>query len=655
MASRMGKGGAAAGMAIGVVLVAAILVLVNVIAQDNFLRLDLTEGKEFTVSDATKDILRDLDDLVTITVYMSEELPMQLSTLRQQISDLLDEYRNYGRGRVQVDFVDPTSDPEIEQRMRTLGIPQITAQTLERDQFQSVNIYLGMRISYLDKQEVIPVVQDTYTLEYDLTSAILKVASDRTYKVGVLTSHTQHDLNTELTGLKELLQNQFTVVPVDLGDGEREVPPDTDLLIVPGPRDVPDRVEYQIDQYLMGGGKIIFMMDAIELATGGGLQATPIQSGLEDLLAHYGVRVQNALVLDRAANATASFSSGYVRYQLSYPYWVKAVPDLLNAEHPITNRLESVVLPWTAPLQLDVEIAPGDPLGHIEELAEQQREAQREAQREFARQLGMEIEEEGDGAGEEAATGDGAHGESGREAQSGADGGADGSADAGENGGEGNSGEEAMPDAELYAHVLARTSPSSWTVSGFYDLNPQQQFVPAGGEVSSKITVAALTGTFSSYYNEAPVPGAEGEDAAADGAAGEGAEGELSVAPGADTGAGRPEGENPPTLLSSPDTQVIVIGNALFATDQFLGQFGANSLFLQNAVDYLTLGDQLITIRSRGATDRPLAQISNATKSTVKLLGILGTPALVILLGLIRFGMRRRKMAAREVASVQRG
>ncbi len=623
MASRMGKGGAAAGMAIGVVLVAAILVLVNVIAQGNFLRLDLTEGKEFTVSDATKDILRDLDDLVTITVYISEELPMQLSTLRQQISDLLDEYRNYGRGRIQVDFVDPSSDPEIEQRMRSLGIPQITAQTLERDQFQSVNIYLGMRISYLDKQEVIPVVQDTYTLEYDLTSAILKVASDRTYKVGVLTGPTQHDLNTELTGLKELLQNQFTVVPVDLGDGEREVPPDTDLLIVPGPRDVPDRVEYQIDQYLMGGGKIIFMMDAIELAAGGGLQATPIQSGIEDLLAHYGVRVQNALVLDRTANATASFSSGYVRYQLPYPYWVKAVPDLLNAEHPITNRLESVVLPWTASLELDVEIAPGDPLGHIEELAEQQREAQRE----FARQLGMEIEEEGDGAGDEAATVDG----------------------------EGDSGENAMPDAELYAHVLARTSPSSWTVSGFYDLNPQQQFVPAGGEVSSKITVAALTGTFSSYYNEAPVPGAEGEDAPADGDTGEGAEGELSVAPSADTGAGRPDGENPPTLLSSPDTQVIVIGNALFATDQFLGQFGANSLFLQNAVDYLTLGDQLITIRSRGATDRPLAQISNTTKSTIKLLGILGTPALVILLGLIRFGMRRRKMAAREIARAQRG
>lgn len=640
MASRMGKGGAAAGTAISVVLVAAILVLVNVIAQDNFTRVDLTEGKEFTVSDATKDILRDLDDLVTITVYMSEELPTQLSTLRQQISDLLDEYRNYGRGRVQVDFVDPSSDPEIEQRMRTLGIPQITAQTLERDQFQSVNIYLGMRISYLDKQEVIPVVQDTYTLEYDLTSAILKVASDRTFKVGVLTSHTQHDLSTQLTGLQELLQNQFSVVPVDLGDGEREVPPDTDLLIVPGPRDVPDRVEYQIDQYLMGGGKIIFMMDAIELAAGGGLQATPIQSGLEDLLAHYGVRVQNALVLDRAANATASFSSGYVRYQLPYPYWVKAVPDLLNAEHPITNRLESVVLPWTAPLELDVEIAPGDPLGHIEELAEQQREQQRE----LAKQLGLEVEEEGGEAGEA----------SGGEAAAGEDAGAAGDSGdgTGEAGGGGDAGQEAMPDAELYAHVLARTSPSSWTVSGFYDLNPQQQFSPAGGEVSSKITMAALTGTFSSYYNETPVPSAEGEDAEAGQAAG--AESELSAAP-AEAASGDSDDENPPTLLSSPETQIIVIGNALFATDQFLGQFGANSLFLQNTVDYLTLGDQLISIRSRGATDRPLAQISDSTKSTVKLLGILGTPALVILLGLIRFGMRRRKMAAREVASVQRG
>jgi ABC-type uncharacterized transport system involved in gliding motility auxiliary subunit len=626
MASRMGKGGTATGTAVGIILVAAILVLVNVIAEGNFVRLDLTADKEFTISDATKEIMRDLDDLVTITVYMSETLPTQLSTLRRQISDTLDEYRSYGRGRVQVEFVDPAKDPEIEQRMRSLGIPQITAQTLEKDQFQSINIYLGVLISYLDRQEVIPLVQDTYTLEYDLTSAILKVASERTYKVGVLSEHVQHALSTHLTGVRELLQGQFTVVPVTLADGEREVPPDVDLLIVPGPRNVPDRVEYQIDQYLMRGGKIIFLMDAIELDASGGLQATAIQSGIEDLLAHYGVRVQNGLIIDpdRTANATASFSSGYVRYTLPYPYWVKAVPDLLNAQHPITNRLESIVLPWCAPIEVDVEIAPGDPLGHMEELLEQQREAQRQ----LAKQLGVELADEGDD---------------------------DTAEDAGSEAGPLPSGGAAAGSvgAELRAHVLARTSPQSWTVSGFYDLNPQQRFVPAGGKVSSKITAVALSGTFTSLYNEAPIP------ATPDGGEAGGPADTAAVGDDGAEGAILSGGDDPlstlPPLRQSPETQIIVVGNAQFATDQFLGQFNANSVFLQNVVDYLTLGDQLISIRSRGATDRPLKHVSDGAKSTIKIAGILGTPVLVILYGLVRFGIRRKRMAVREMASSHRG
>ena len=159
------------------------------------------------------------------------------------------------------------------QRLRTLGIPQITAQTLAKDQFQSVNIYLGMHISYLDKQEIIPVVQDTYTLEYELTSAILKVSLDKNYVVGVLTGPTEHDLNKDLTNLKTLIQQQFRVRTVTLRDGESEVPQEIDLLIVAGPSRITAGVKYRIDQYLMRGGRIIFLMDEVRIPQYGGLQA----------------------------------------------------------------------------------------------------------------------------------------------------------------------------------------------------------------------------------------------------------------------------------------------------------------------------------------------------------------------------------------------
>ncbi|MBD3237145.1 MAG: hypothetical protein GF330_10600 [Candidatus Eisenbacteria bacterium] len=607
MAKRVGKGGSTANLIVGILLVAAILVLINVIATSRFVRLDLTEQKEFTISDATKEILGDLQDLVTITVYMSEDLPPQLSTLRRQIADILDEYRNYGRGHVQIDFVDPASDPAIEQRLRTLGIPQITAQTLERDQFQALNIYLGMHISYLDQQEVIPVVQDTYTLEYDLTSRILKVSQDEEYVVGVLSGPVEHELSSDLTSLQSMLEGQFRVRSVSLRDGESEVPAEVDVLIVAGPARVPDGVKYRLDQYLMRGGKAIFLVDEVRIPRDGGLQAVPVSSGLGDLLAHYGVRVQKALVLDRVAE-TATFTSGFVRYTLPYPYWPKAVPELLNAENPITQRLESLTLPWVAPLELDVPIGAGDPITRIREMEA----AEEEARQQMAEQLGVDLAEEESIADSLA--------EAGNEAEAAGD-----APDAVPG--------EPAPEAPLVASVLARSSPQAWTVAGRYDLNPQQRFSAMGAQTKSEILAVTLTGTLGSFYRDREVPPLGPEtDSEPEGE-------ELAAAPA----------EEP--ILQSPETQLIVVGNAHFITDSFLGQFPANGVFFQNAIDWMTIGDYLITIRSRGATDRPLRPLSDTAKSLIKLVCIAAVPLLVIIFGLVRFTIRRRAWSAREVAA----
>jgi ABC-type uncharacterized transport system involved in gliding motility auxiliary subunit len=570
----------------GIVLVGAILVLVNVIFAGVVLRLDLTGGKEFTVSKATKDVLRELKDLTTVTVYMSPDLPPQLSTLRREISDLLDEYRTYGHGKVQVEFVNPTQDPQTEQRMRTLGIPQIMAQTVEKDQLQVKNIYLGVVVSYLDRQEVIPVVQDTYTLEYDLTSAILKVGRQEQYVIGVLSGPTEHDLTKHMQGLRELLQKQFQVQPVNLRDGESAVPPEVNLLIVAGPNRVPERVQYQIDQYIMRGGRVIVLIDPIRLPEDGSLQGLPVDSGLEPLLAHYGVRVQKSMVVDRALCAQASFSGGYIRYTIPYPYWPKAVPDLLNRKDPITNRLESLVLPWVSPLEVDVPIAAGDPIDKVHEMMK----ADRKAREEMAQRMGATLPPEDSTA---------------------VAGTAAGAADA--------------TGAAVTGSVLVRTSPRAGTVSGRYDLNPQQNFPPS--PTASQVLAVSLNGRFTSFWANRPAPAAPGDTT-----------GMAAATAG-------------PKLTESPETRILVVGNAQFATDTFLGQFPENSIFLQNAIDAMTLGDRLISIRSRGATDRPLKATSDATRRTLKLIGILGAPLLVIAYGLVRSTLRRRAWSAQEVAA----
>ena len=126
----------------------------------------------------------------------------------------------------------------------------------------------------------------------------------------------------------------------------------------------------------------------------------------------------------------------------------------------------------------------------------------------------------------------------------------------------------------------------------------------------------ALAGTFRSAYRETPVPPKPG--AAVAGVA-----------------------ETPRT--ESPLTQILVVGNSQFCSNLFLRNFPENALFLQNAIDWMTLGGDLISIRSRGATARPIREVSDGVRTAVKIILTAGIPILVIVVGLTRAAVRRRQ------------
>jgi ABC-type uncharacterized transport system involved in gliding motility auxiliary subunit len=183
--------------AAAILIMAGILIAVNVIGGRLFVRADMTEGKEFTVSPATKQILRRLDDLVTVKVFFSKKLPPQLATLEQELGDILKEYQVYSGGKVQVRFIDPGEKPETGQEAQSMGIPQLQMNVMEKDQYQVTNVFMGIGVQYEDKTQAIPVVQDVGTLEYDLTAAIVKVTQKDDHTIGFLSGHQEKDLSKE--------------------------------------------------------------------------------------------------------------------------------------------------------------------------------------------------------------------------------------------------------------------------------------------------------------------------------------------------------------------------------------------------------------------------------------------------------------------------
>ncbi len=530
-----------------ILIVAGILIALNTIGARVFTRADLTEGKEFTISDATKRVLKRLDDLVLCKVYMSQDLPEQMTILEQNVEDILREYLVYADGKLRVQYIDPGESEDRRQEAQSAGLPQLQVNVQEQDQIQIKNIFMGATLEYGGETEIIPVL-DVNTLEYDMTSTIVKLTLDEKPTIGFLTGSGERDLTTDMAGINELLQEGFQTRPVNLDGGNTPVPEDVDILVIAGPTGVSERAKFEIDQYVMRGGKLFVLNDVITLNEQQGLTAVPKNSGLRDLMAFYGCEIEDALVMEHPRySAQATFSQGFLSYLVPYPLWPRGQAGLLNPSHPITAQLESTMLPFTAPLRLTV---PGD------------FDAEQEAE-----------EAEADlGLGQD------------------------------------------QPNVE--GAVLVRTTERAWTQSGRYDLNPQSPEAQAAPEVGESYPLmVALNGSFRSFYDGKAVP----------------------------PRTNAPEGAAADSILTmSPETQIIVAGNSNIVTNQFLQLHRPNTLLVQNSLDWMSIGDDLIEIRSRGATDRPIKELSSAAKTAVKYLNMFGVAALVILAGFIWNGARRR-------------
>ena len=208
---------------IRVALVAGILVLVNFIGVRLFGRLDLTDQRVFTLSDASVDLVEKLDDRVTVRAYFTEDLPAPYNSTRRAVLDILNEYRAYAGDNIQFEFINPVGE-KGEQDARQQGIPAVEVQVVEEDKFQVKRAFLGMVFLYEDRKEAMPVVQNLSSLEYDISSTIKRLTTRVKKKVGYSTGHEETPTQQYQRAFQEITK-QYEFVPVDLS-GSSPVPPD---------------------------------------------------------------------------------------------------------------------------------------------------------------------------------------------------------------------------------------------------------------------------------------------------------------------------------------------------------------------------------------------------------------------------------------------
>ncbi len=341
-----------------IVIVAAILLIINLIAVNLFTRADLTQNKIFTLSDASKDLVGNLKDRLTIKAYITDDLPSPHNGDARYLKDLLDDYKAYSNGMLHYEIIDPAK-ADKEQEAINYGIPAVQFNVFRNDKTEFIKGYKGLVMLYGEKQESIPFIESTQNLEYDISRDIKKMISYKQPFIGFTIGNGEPDMTGRLSTAYQILQQEYKVQFMDL-DNLRELPNTLDALFIVSPKKkLSDWELYLIDQFIMRGGKVAFLLDQFDVNIQKSL-VTPIDNNLKGLLNWYGIGIKNNLVIDEQCNVIPVMRTvqGYrIQSLAQYPFYLKV--SNFNKNNPIVKGLNSLDLLYTSEIDVNVPVQDG--------------------------------------------------------------------------------------------------------------------------------------------------------------------------------------------------------------------------------------------------------------------------------------------------------
>jgi len=328
-------------------LVVGIVLVINFLSNELHGRLDLTDERQYTLSKATRDILDNLEEPVTIKAYFSKNLPPNIGQTRSDFQDLLVEYNSRSNGMIAFEFIDPNENEGAERLALENGIQPVMINVREKDQVKQQKAFLGATVNLGEKIDVIPVITPGSAMEYALSTSIKRISVASKPVVGFLAGHGEPGL-MEMAQAMELLTVLYD--PQEVRLDSMDVPPTIHTLVVVRPTDtIPPAHLVVLDAFLARGGRLLFAINRVD----GDLQRSygmPVSNCLEGWLAQKGITVDESFILDaKCGGVTVQQQQGMFNFQsqVSFPY----LPVVGRfAEHPVTSGLETVLLPFASPV-----------------------------------------------------------------------------------------------------------------------------------------------------------------------------------------------------------------------------------------------------------------------------------------------------------------
>ena len=338
-----------------------ILVLINQLGSIYYTRIDLTEEKRYTIKPATKELLENLDDIIYVDVYLEGELNAGFKRLQAAIRQTLEEFSIYSDRKVRYSFKDPnlalsqSARNEFMADLASRGItPTNVIDTRDGNRVEKI-IFPGAIVSYGSVEKGVMLLSGSRgeeqlnssieNVEYNLASVIYQLTSLERKRIGFIQGH------GELAGESILsLQNSlFEFYDLQEVDIRQQSLSGLDMVVISKPVSPWLELEkYKLDQFIMGGGKAIFLLDMLDAnmdsASSEGNTSFPYQIRLEDMLFQYGVRINNDLLQDNNAAmypvVVGNMGNQPQIMQLPWPFY-----PIVNRfqDHAISRNLDGVL------------------------------------------------------------------------------------------------------------------------------------------------------------------------------------------------------------------------------------------------------------------------------------------------------------------------
>lgn len=370
------------------VLGLVIIIFLNVIGYFFFARIDLTQEKRYTLSESSKKLMSNLEDIVFIRCYLEGDIPSEYKKLRNETKEMLDQFRAYNPD-IEYEFVDPNGfenakdKNEFYQRLFEKGFsPLLTTSTNNNSQVQQY-IFPYLEITYKGRTTIVPLISSKngfsgesiinasiQNLEYNLYSAIRSVATQQRGKIAFLYGHGEWEVNN-IWDFISSLSEYYDVDSISINEKlnaltERvydSVNPNLvkiknkfDCLIVAKPTSIFSYKDlYLIDQYVMHGGKVLWLVDPLlvsmdSLQTQANTFAISNFTGVDDILFRYGVKLNTDLVTDMQCAKIPIVTGQYQNNtpQMTYYPW-NFFPEINpNSNHIISDKISPVKMEFVS-------------------------------------------------------------------------------------------------------------------------------------------------------------------------------------------------------------------------------------------------------------------------------------------------------------------